>query len=159
MKYPKDEILNQDQYVIDRWVDLKASPVEIWPWLAQMGNGRAGWYSYDWLDNLGKKSFLSIDPKLGQVFKNQKISFAVISEVEEQQLLTYQFGTWGSFSYFLERLDEKKTRLWTRARFNKPSWFLKVILTKGHLFMQHKQFKEIKIRVENPIKDSSQLKK
>jgi hypothetical protein len=159
MKYPKDEVLNQNQFVVDQWVDLRASPVEIWPWLAQMGNGRAGWYSYDWLDNLGKKSFQSIDPNLVQVFKNQKISFAVISEVEELQLLSYQFGTWGSFSYYLERLDDKKTRLWTRARFNKSSWLLKVILTKGHLFMQQKQFKEIKKRVENPSKDSSRLKK
>jgi hypothetical protein len=25
----------------------------VWPWLAQMGSGRAGWYAYDFIDNGG----------------------------------------------------------------------------------------------------------
>ncbi len=38
-----------------RWtraVNINASPEAIWPWLAQWGQGRGGWYSYDWLENL-----------------------------------------------------------------------------------------------------------
>jgi hypothetical protein len=35
---------------------LAASPERVWPWLVQMGGGRAGWYSWDWLDNNGEPS-------------------------------------------------------------------------------------------------------
>jgi hypothetical protein len=38
-----------------RWtraVTISASPEQIWPWLVQFGQGRGGWYSYDWLENL-----------------------------------------------------------------------------------------------------------
>ena len=32
-------------------VTINARPEEIWPWLVQIGTGRAGWYSYDWIEN------------------------------------------------------------------------------------------------------------
>ena len=35
---------------------LPAPPERVWPWLVQMGGDRAGWYSWDWLDNNGKPS-------------------------------------------------------------------------------------------------------
>ncbi|HNT78066.1 MAG TPA: SRPBCC family protein, partial [Anaerolineae bacterium] len=35
-----------------RAITIKAAPTAIWPWLAQWGQGRGGWYSYDWLENL-----------------------------------------------------------------------------------------------------------
>ena len=35
---------------------LPAPPGQVWPWLVQMGVGRAGWYSWDRLDNGGKPS-------------------------------------------------------------------------------------------------------
>jgi len=38
-----------------RWtraITIKAPPQDIWPWMVQWGQGRGGWYSYDWLENL-----------------------------------------------------------------------------------------------------------
>ena len=38
-----------------RWtraILIDAAPEQIWPWLLQFGQGRGGWYSYDWLENL-----------------------------------------------------------------------------------------------------------
>jgi hypothetical protein len=35
-----------------RVIDIAATPEQIWPWVAQWGQGRGGWYSYDWLENL-----------------------------------------------------------------------------------------------------------
>ena len=37
-----------------RAVTVEARPEEIWPWLVQIGCKRAGWYSYDWIDNLSR---------------------------------------------------------------------------------------------------------
>lgn len=35
-----------------RAITIEATPEEVWPWLVQWGQGRGGWYSYDWLENL-----------------------------------------------------------------------------------------------------------
>ena len=35
-----------------RAVTIDAPPEAIWPWLVQMGSGRGGAYSYDWIENL-----------------------------------------------------------------------------------------------------------
>jgi hypothetical protein len=41
---------------------------EVWPWLVQMGAGsRAGWYSYDFLDNAGIESAREIHPELQRI--------------------------------------------------------------------------------------------
>ncbi|HET7018432.1 MAG TPA: hypothetical protein VFI65_31220 [Streptosporangiaceae bacterium] len=38
--------------VTTRAVAISAPPSCVWPWLTQMGSGRAGRYSYDWIENL-----------------------------------------------------------------------------------------------------------
>jgi hypothetical protein len=44
-------------------ISPRARPSEVWPWLAQAGYGRAGFYSYDLLDNLGRPSPTAIMPQ------------------------------------------------------------------------------------------------
>ena len=34
-------------------ITIDAPPEQVWPWIAQMGAGRAGWYSWDLIDNGG----------------------------------------------------------------------------------------------------------
>ena len=53
---PGDEIVARPVFNATRAVTVNARPEEIWPWLVQIGFGRAGWYSYDILDNLGRHS-------------------------------------------------------------------------------------------------------
>jgi hypothetical protein len=38
--------------VTTRAITIDAPPDAVWPWLVQMGQDRAGFYSYDWLENL-----------------------------------------------------------------------------------------------------------
>jgi len=147
VEYPVNESLQKHIWTQDHCVDLNASAKDIWPWLAQMGNGRAGWYSYDWLDNLGRKSFTSIDPKLTAVQRGQKITLAVISDLQENKFITFQFGSTITFTYYLQDLNQK-TRLWTRMRVPNANWLVKSFLGVGHKIMQDKQFLEIKKRVE-----------
>jgi proline iminopeptidase len=48
-------------------VTIDARPSRIWPWLAQMGVDRAGWYSWDRLDNWGRRSAERIHPEWQQI--------------------------------------------------------------------------------------------
>src|SRR5688572_15449569 len=43
-------------------VTIDAPPSRLWPWLAQMGCDRGGWYSWDRLDNGGAPSADRIHP-------------------------------------------------------------------------------------------------
>ena len=47
-----------------RAVTIDAPATDVFPWIVQIGFGRAGWYSYDWIDNDGRPSADRIDPDL-----------------------------------------------------------------------------------------------
>lgn len=49
---PGDDLIERARYRSTRAVPIDASSSEVWPWLVQMGQGRGGLYSYDWLENL-----------------------------------------------------------------------------------------------------------
>jgi hypothetical protein len=51
-KLPGDELLADAGLVTTRAITIEAPAGAIWPWLAQMGSGRGGAYSYDWIENL-----------------------------------------------------------------------------------------------------------
>jgi hypothetical protein len=49
---PGDDLLDGADIVATRAIAIDAPPSAIWPWLVQMGPGRAGAYTYDWIENL-----------------------------------------------------------------------------------------------------------
>src|SRR6201993_1687869 len=51
-KLPGDELLPDPDLVSTRAVTIDAPPGAVWPWLVQMGSGRGGAYTYDWIENL-----------------------------------------------------------------------------------------------------------
>jgi hypothetical protein len=62
MPAPGDELVESPNLVATRAVAIDAPPECVWPWLVQIGTGRAGWYSYDRLDNKGRPSAREIIP-------------------------------------------------------------------------------------------------
>jgi hypothetical protein len=53
---PGDELIAGAVASDTRSVSIAAPAQAVWPWLVQMGYGRAGWYSYDALDMRGKSA-------------------------------------------------------------------------------------------------------
>lgn len=49
---PGDEILPAPSAQTDHATTIDAPPSAVWPWLVQMGWGRAGWYTARWVDRL-----------------------------------------------------------------------------------------------------------
>ena len=47
-----DELLADPDIKSTRAVTVDAPPAAVWPWLVQMGSGRGGAYTYDWIENL-----------------------------------------------------------------------------------------------------------
>jgi hypothetical protein len=53
---PGDELIESPAASDTRGITIAAPPEAVWPWLLQMGYGRAGWYSYDKLDMKGSSA-------------------------------------------------------------------------------------------------------
>jgi hypothetical protein len=58
---PGDDLLPEAVYETTHAIDINASPEDVWPWLVQMGQGRGGFYSYDWVEHLGGLDIQSAD--------------------------------------------------------------------------------------------------
>ena len=67
LEMPGDDRVKEPTFNVTRAITIHARPEEIWPWIIQIGFGRAGFYSYDLLDNLGKPSADLIIPELQHI--------------------------------------------------------------------------------------------
>jgi hypothetical protein len=136
-----------------RCITIAAPPQDVFPWIRQMGFGRAGWYSYDWLDNLGRRSARKIHPEWqdvesGALVPAGPMSF-VASIVEEPHSFVLSTSTRGvgkklmfTLAYEL-RPHPEGTRLVTRmrARVDFPGGRLieRLLLSPGDGIMVRKQ--------------------
>jgi hypothetical protein len=74
---PGDELVEAPTFAPTRAMTIRARPAQVWPWLAQIGYGRAGLYSYDLLDNLGHgRSADRIHPQLQHLNEGDWIPMA-----------------------------------------------------------------------------------
>ena len=53
---------------------IDTPPEQIFPWLAQMGCDRAGWYSWDWLDNAQRRSEEQIIPEWQDLAEGDRLT-------------------------------------------------------------------------------------
>jgi len=69
MTYPCDAFVAAPAVEAWRGVTVEATPAEVWPWIVQV---RLAPYSYDWIDNLGRRSPRDLlrldDPAVGDSF-------------------------------------------------------------------------------------------
>ena len=79
---PGDELVSQPAFSATRSISIAAPTTDVFPWIAQLGLGRAGWYSYDIIDNFGRKSATELHPEwavssVGDIVPGGPISFIV----------------------------------------------------------------------------------
>jgi hypothetical protein len=63
---PGDDLLPDADVLATRAMTIDAPPDAIWPWLVEMGSGRGGAYTYDWIENLLGLDMHSADEVLSQ---------------------------------------------------------------------------------------------
>lgn len=144
---PGDEILPFPRKTITHAVTINAPSERIWPWLVQLGSGRAGWYSYDLIDNGGTPSASRIIPELQHIqvgdilpaVPDTKDSF-IVREIHPGKAIVLVVpvktamedpNTWRrmkgplrvSWTLFLETLEEGGTKLISRGHISKD-WLI-----------------------------------
>jgi hypothetical protein len=157
-----DDLCSDATVVATRSITIGAAPQEVFPWIRQMGFGRGGWYSYDWLDNLGRKSATTIHDEWQSVEAGDKIPSGPISFtaaiVDAPRHFVLEIQSLGKkspkrhFTLAYELRDNPQgTRLVTRmrSRINLPlgSLFEKLILGPGDGIMLRRQLLNIKKNV------------
>ena len=122
---PGDEIVPRPVFNATRAVTIQAKPEDIWPWIVQIGYGRAGWYSYDVLDNLGRRSAEQILPQHQHLAPGDLIplgpgekSGLFVKDIRPNEWMIWwepkrRSTTW---VWGLYPIDDNRTRLITRVR-------------------------------------------
>jgi hypothetical protein len=162
-KLPGDELLPKEKGQWTNAITIRTRPSDIWPWLVQMGCRRAGWYSYDGIDNGGVPSAERIVPELQHVEVGDLFAWTpaandgfIVKAVEPGRMLILG-GDAGSlycviWAFVLEPLDESRTRLLTRAAadYERRSVGLRLRLAGHpmHFAMQRRQLLNVKRRAE-----------
>jgi hypothetical protein len=165
---PGDERIPQPIDTLTHAVTIRAAARDVWPWLVQMGAGsRAGWYSYDWLDNGRRPSATRIVPELqhpevGAIFPaspGATDAFTLLA-IEPGRVLTLGWlapdgtprTTW---TFVLDRIGRGVTRLVVRVRagaeyrlYGLPPPLTRVVVRIVHFIMQRKQLLNIAGRAE-----------
>ena len=140
---PGDELIPSPKKIITHAITIKAPSEVIWPWLVQLGADRAGWYSYDRIDNGGMRSAKKIIPELQsikvgdimpaipgtkdafiiqQIFPGKALVLVVPIQAatEEPDALRRMTGSLRvSWVLALEAIEEGKTRLISRGRISR----------------------------------------
>lgn len=111
LRYPCDDVVPRPVLQAWRGVTVDAPPEQVWPWIAQI---RLAPYSYDWIDNLGRRSPQELrglpDPVPGEPFSRSggRPLGRILSVTPGQQLTARIMG--GVMSYVLVPGD-RSTRL------------------------------------------------
>ena len=163
-----DELIPQPSGSLTHAVTIEGTPRDVWPWLAQMGAGsRAGWYSYDYLDNGRVPSARRVVAELQQISVGTVFP-ALPGATEGFELARFEPGrflvlcwkapdgaclvTW---AFVLDNIGQNCTRLIVRARggpgyrfHGLPQWGSLLLVRPIHFLMQRRQLLGIASRVE-----------
>jgi hypothetical protein len=160
---PGDELLVKADIVSTRAITVEAPADAIWPWLVQMGSGRGGAYTYDWIENLAGLGMHSADQilpqfqdvKVGEEFRlgpNRPKMRVRVLDPERVFALRFEDGNWvWIFALFPE---DGVTRLVSRNRIATPqaSAFMRLfnllLMEPGSLVMERKMLLGIRERAE-----------
>jgi hypothetical protein len=162
-KLPGDELLPDAGLVTTRAVTVDAPPDAIWPWLVQMGSGRGGAYTYDWIENLFGLDMHSADEilpefqdvKVGDEFPMGPDRPVMRAEVVEPgRALALRIADMKWAWIFALRPENGSTRLLSRNRIATEGLpplvrvFYLLVMEPGSLVMERKMLLGIKSRAE-----------
>lgn len=157
---PGDDLVPRPTFDATRAITIAARPDEVWPWLVQAGTGRAGWYSYDLVDNLGRRSADRIIPELQDLAPGGIIPMTPSGRLglRVHSLDAPRSMVWGSagettWSWLLTEAREGSTRLVTRFRSRSvagiPTALFVMPLELGDSVMMRKMLLTLKGRAES----------
>jgi hypothetical protein len=167
-RLPGDELLEAATMVSTRAITIDAPASTVWPWLVQMGVGRGGAYTYDWIERLLGLDMHSADEvidELQDVHVGDLLPMAPgssglrveIADPESVFTLRSEDGRW-VWTFVLTE-SQGSTRLVSRNRApastSATEWIAGLIMEPGSLIMERKMLLGIKRRAERLAETST----
>lgn len=165
-RLPGDEIVAHPRTGYTLAITIEAAPADIWPWLLQMGQGRGGFYTHEWVEGLlgahinnaervvpgwqrlelGDTVRLTPESYLGQPGQVMTVAdiWPLRALVFRQRMPNGAIGSW---AFVLRPRFDGSTRLLVRRRGERPS-LLDRLLWPGYLFMDRGMLHGIRERAE-----------
>ena len=163
-----DNVVARADYVATRAVTIQATPEDVWPWLVQIGSGRAGWYSYDRLDNGGAPSATVILPEFQSLAVDQLVPMIPgdeigvwVKEIEPGcRILWWDRKGEYSWEWTLNEVSPGVTRLVSRLRATYPPLLsartvYTLVATTGDVVMMRRCLLGIRDRAEAAARTGS----
>lgn len=155
MQYPCDGLLNNFDESLFRGITIHAGPQIIFQWLCQL---RIAPYSYDWIDNFGRKSPEKLIPGLDKLEIGQTVMtiFKLIDFKPNnyltirmnEKILGQQMTADTVVSYIIHPVNLKECRLLVKLLIQYPKGILglltRFILPFGDLIMMRRQLMNFK---------------
>ena len=151
---PGDELVARPAVQTTREIEIDAPVHEVWPWLAQIGQDRGGFYSYAWLENLAGCEMVNAEFEhdewlhrdVGEIVPLHPDHGVCVARFEPEHVLVLE--GWGAF--VLEPLGETRTLLTIRGRSPRGVAALVYVLLVEipHFVMERKMLLGIKDRAE-----------
>ena len=121
---PGDEIVPKAGFTTTRALTIDAPPRDVWPWIMQLGFGRAGFYSYDIFDNAGRPSANRIIDELQHPQVGDWVPMAAkVNETTAFKIGAFKPDEWmlwekpnSTWAWKLVPLSDGRTRLITRLK-------------------------------------------
>jgi hypothetical protein len=162
MRMTVDSLIPAGATVSTRALTIDAPPSVVWKWVVQLGQGRGGFYSYEWLENLFAAEMRNaerIDPALQQLRVGDTISYKedgpfgrVTHIVPEREMVVGNGWEW-----YLAPLDDgNRTRLVVRYPFDYSgstplALFYFTTFEPAHFLMESGMMMGIKVRSERSM--------
>jgi hypothetical protein len=181
-KLPGDDLVLAAREQLTYAVTITTPGGAVWPWLVQIGQGRGGWYSYEWIENVLGAGIHNVD-RIHPEWQNLKVGDTVrmyregggsppyeVAALETEralilgQRLVDKAPAWGeSWAFVLQKIDERSTRLIISERFSSslPTALqvMNYLLTPGYFLMCRKMLLGIKQRAERTFPAQQQSRK
>jgi hypothetical protein len=153
--YPCESYAEQPYSVYLRAIDVDAPAHHVFRWMCQL---KVAPYSYDWVDNFGRRSPSALTPGAEQLCIGQHMMIANITEFETDRQITAVstprvdrlFGKL-TFTYQVTATDTDRSRLvvcMTVTAASLPSRVRRALLGAGDLVMMRKQLLTLKAHAE-----------
>lgn len=154
---PGDEVLENPFFQATHAVSIRARPERVWPWLLQMGSGRAGWYSFDVIDNQGVPSAARLIPELQDLEIGDRVPMVAGAEIgprvtrmDAPRMMLWEDAERG-LTWAWELIPRPEgTRLLTRIRatFPRRHPLYGAVADAGHAVMAARMLRGIRRRAE-----------
>ena len=153
---PGDDLVEDPAIEVDHAVTIEAPAERVWPWLAQIGQDRGGFYSYAWLENLVGCHMRNAD-RIHQEWQHREVGEKVMLHPRAPGLPVSVFDPpraigldgWGVF--VLEPAGADRCRLIARGRIPRglTALYYRAVLEIPHFVMQRRMLLGIKRRAES----------